>query len=110
MPGYGLPVRMFYAPIRAAVPASGLFGGREGTIDVPIWNGERVGADSDIRRDGWVMFRDDADELTFHVASGGGYGDPSRRDPAAVEADIRAGLLTREGAERDYGCRPPRAP
>ena len=92
LPGYPLPVRMFYAPIRAAVPASGLFGGHEGTIDVADLERRRVGADSEIRRDGWVMFRDDADELTFHVASGGGYGDPARRDPAAIEADMRAGL------------------
>jgi N-methylhydantoinase B/oxoprolinase/acetone carboxylase alpha subunit len=107
-PGYPLPVRMFYAPIRAAVPASGLFGGYEGTIDVPIWNGASVGADSEIRRDGWVMFRDDADELTFHVASGGGYGDPARRDPAEIETDIRAGLLSPERASRDYGYGRPR--
>jgi N-methylhydantoinase B/oxoprolinase/acetone carboxylase alpha subunit len=54
------------------------------------------------------MFRDDADELTFHVASGGGYGDPARRDPAEIERDIRAGLLSPERASRDYGYGRPR--
>ncbi|WP_426958379.1 hydantoinase B/oxoprolinase family protein [Muricoccus radiodurans] len=34
---------------------------------------------------------------------GGGRGDPHRRDPAAVLADVRAGRLTEVAAERDYG-------
>ncbi len=34
--------------------------------------------------------------------SGGGYGDPARRDPAAIRRDIEDGLLSREGARRDY--------
>jgi N-methylhydantoinase B/oxoprolinase/acetone carboxylase alpha subunit len=109
LPGYPLPVRMFYAPIRASVPASGLFGGRQGTIDVPIWNGCSVASDTEIRRDGWVMFRHDTDALTFHVASGAGYGDPARRDRRAIEADVRSGIVTREGAAREYGHQPPRA-
>ena len=41
--------------------------------------------------------------LKIHFPGGGGYGDPSRRDPKAIEADIAAGYVTAEAAERDYG-------
>ena len=37
------------------------------------------------------------------TAGAGGYGDPLRRDPARVLADVRNGKVTREGAARDYG-------
>jgi N-methylhydantoinase B len=43
------------------------------------------------------------DSLTFINAGGGGFGDPRQRDPAAVARDVRNGLVTREGALRDYG-------
>jgi N-methylhydantoinase B/oxoprolinase/acetone carboxylase alpha subunit len=103
LPGHSLPVRMFYIPIRGLVPASGLLGGADGSLDIPLWNGSPIPADSEIRRDGWTIFRNDSDELVFHVASGGGYGDPSDRDVAAIESDIRRGLISREAAARDYG-------
>ena len=106
LPGHVAPVRMFYIPIRGAVPATGMFGGREGSLDIPLWNGMPIGPNSEIRRDGWTMFRTDSDELTFHVASGGGYGDPATRDHAAIDADMRNGLVSREGAARDYGYSP----
>ena len=35
------------------------------------------------------------DRLVIETEGGGGYGDPSRRDPAAIEREIEAGLLTR---------------
>ncbi len=41
-----------------------------------------------------------------HVAvsqGGGGYGDPWRRDPSAVLADVRDGLVSVGGASADYG-------
>jgi len=37
------------------------------------------------------------------LASGGGWGDPLDRDPAAVLEDLRLGRVTIEGARRDYG-------
>ena len=97
---------MTYSPMRSVVTAPGAFGGKDGTLDLPLWNGEPVPMDSPIRRDGWVMFRSDADELTFHAPSGAGFGDPLKRDRAAIEADLRTGLVTPEGAARDYGYRP----
>ena len=41
--------------------------------------------------------------ITFFSQGGGGYGDPYMRDPEAVAADVRRGLVSREAAERDYG-------
>jgi N-methylhydantoinase B len=98
---------MFYTPVRGRVPAQGMLGGRDGTLDVPLWRGNPLPPDSEFFRDGWVMFRDDADELTFHAPSGAGFGDPRRRDPEAIEVDIRRGLMSREGAARDYGYQAP---
>lgn len=43
--------------------------------------------------------------LRHTSAGGGGFGDPLRRDPALVLADVREGKVTADGAERDYGVR-----
>jgi N-methylhydantoinase B len=36
-------------------------------------------------------------------AGGGGWGNPDQRDPALVLADVREGLVSVDGARRDYG-------
>lgn len=38
-----------------------------------------------------------------HIPGGGGYGDPKERDRAAVERDLRNGLISPEHARRHYG-------
>ncbi len=43
------------------------------------------------------------DSLVLELPGGGGFGRPDRRERAAVEADIAAGLVTVEAARRDYG-------
>jgi N-methylhydantoinase B len=43
------------------------------------------------------------DILRVISPAGGGRGDPFTRDPAAVLRDVRSGLVTPEGARRDYG-------
>lgn len=42
-------------------------------------------------------------EVVMELPGGGGYGDPRRRDPARVMADVANGLVTPERARRDYG-------
>lgn len=37
------------------------------------------------------------------TATGGGNGDPARRDPEALKRDVRDGFVTKEQARRDYG-------
>jgi N-methylhydantoinase B len=41
--------------------------------------------------------------VTDYTQSGGGYGDPLDRDPAAVARDVRTGVASRTVAERVYG-------
>jgi N-methylhydantoinase B len=43
------------------------------------------------------------DSLLLELPGGGGFGQPDKRDRAALEADIAAGLVTVEAARRDYG-------
>lgn len=43
------------------------------------------------------------DVLRIVSPAGGGWGDPFTRAPAAVMRDVQAGLITTEGAQRDYG-------
>jgi N-methylhydantoinase B/oxoprolinase/acetone carboxylase alpha subunit len=45
------------------------------------------------------------DRLIVELPGGGGLGDPHRRAREAIEADIAAGLVTREAARRDYGAK-----
>jgi N-methylhydantoinase B len=45
----------------------------------------------------------DGEEWLAVAQGGGGHGDPLLRDPAAVLADVRAGLVSVRGAARDYG-------
>ncbi|MFM8556946.1 MAG: hydantoinase B/oxoprolinase family protein [Betaproteobacteria bacterium] len=43
------------------------------------------------------------DSFVMEAPGGGGLGDPLRRDPMRVAEDVRAGLVSREAAEREYG-------
>jgi N-methylhydantoinase B len=45
----------------------------------------------------------EGDTVTHYTPGGGGYGDPKRRDPAAVQRDVKLGFVSREAALRDYG-------
>ena len=45
------------------------------------------------------------DRLTMHYGGGGGYGDPAKRDPEALERDIEDGYVTPEAAQHLYGRR-----
>jgi N-methylhydantoinase B len=46
----------------------------------------------------------DGDVIRVRTGNGGGYGDPRRRDPAAVAADVRNGFITPERAQEVYGA------
>ena len=45
----------------------------------------------------------DGDRISVRSPGGGGYGPPTDRDPDAIEADVKAGKISREHAERVYG-------
>ena len=40
--------------------------------------------------------------LELRTGGGGGFGEPARRSPAAVLADVREGYVTEERARLDY--------
>jgi N-methylhydantoinase B len=45
------------------------------------------------------------DVFSMWTQGGGGYGDPSRRDPRAIERDLREGKMSSAARDRDYGKR-----
>lgn len=79
----------------------GLYGGQEGK---PNRAYIQVSADAEpelvLKRDG-IRLSGDA-RITICGGGGGGWGDPLERDPQEVLADVRAGYVSREAAERDY--------
>ena len=44
------------------------------------------------------------DVVRVVTASGGGFGDPGKRDPAAVKDDVRNGFLNPDAAKEIYGA------
>ncbi|TXI80863.1 Acetophenone carboxylase delta subunit [Cupriavidus sp. H19C3] len=46
------------------------------------------------------------DRIVSHIPGGGGYGDPRRRSRAAIEDDLRNGLISPEHARDKYGYQP----
>ena len=88
---------------RAVIPPFGVLGGRHGApVGVAIQNGD---TEAPLSIPGKVTGQTirQGDVVVMESAGGGGYGDPLARHPDAVSADVRAGYVSREGAERDYG-------
>jgi N-methylhydantoinase B len=46
---------------------------------------------------------DTGDQVAFHSAGGGGYGDPFERDPEAVEKDVQYDYVSVDRARKEYG-------
>jgi N-methylhydantoinase B len=76
-------------------------GGREGSPNVA----EVIRSDG--RREEYAVVTgltvNEGDVIRIRTGNGGGYGDPRYRDPAAIDEDLRNGLLTRERARAVYG-------
>jgi N-methylhydantoinase B len=83
--------RMRFAP-------AGLFGGRPGSLGRIEVNGAPIAPTSSPE----VTFRH-GDLVRLLLPGGGGYGDPRRREPALIEADLSNGYMTLEAARREYG-------
>ena len=45
------------------------------------------------------------DRIVLDLPGGGGMGDPAKREPRRIQADVAAGLVSGEGAARDYPAR-----
>ncbi len=90
------PVTMTIRHERVKFPPRGLLGGLAGAPGRDYVNGERIPAK--VRLD-----LQPGDVVTFETPGGGGMGPPAKREPARLQADLQAGLVTPEGAARDYG-------
>ena len=94
----GQPLLLSGAAGRMRFPPQGLGGGRPGALSRIEINGEPIAPTS-------------SPEFTFHegdvvrlaLPGGGGHGELANRSREAIMADLKAGYITKEGAERDYG-------
>jgi 5-oxoprolinase (ATP-hydrolysing)/N-methylhydantoinase A len=100
----GLPTQVSVYPEGVDNPIGGLFGGQAGGMA----RGRVVdGAGAEIRNCGAgelveLTRPDQIVEIT--LAGGSGYGPPAERDPERLASDLALGLVTPQGAARDYGA------
>jgi N-methylhydantoinase B len=90
------PVTMTIRHERVKFPPRGLLGGMAGAPGREYVNDERIPAK--VRLD-----LQPNDLVVFDTPGGGGMGSPDERDPELLKADLESGLVTPEGAARDYG-------
>jgi N-methylhydantoinase B len=81
---------------RTRFPAQGVFGGKAGAPRKHAVDGRPVNAKARIELA-------PGGRISVREAGAGGYGDPRKRDPQMVLADVREGFVTKAGALRDYG-------
>jgi len=92
----GHPMTVACLGARTEFPPEGLHGGRAGGRREYRINGELVHP-----KGRYVL--QPGDVIATKEPGGGGLGDPSTRAPERVLDDVRAGLVTIDGALRDYG-------
>jgi N-methylhydantoinase B len=81
--------------------ASGLFGGKEGSKATFILNPGRPDERSLNPRATHVL--EPGSSIEYTLPGGGGYGNPFKRDPAAVLEDVKNGIVSIERAKTEYG-------
>jgi len=81
---------------RTKYPAKGLAGGGDGALRVHMVDDREVHAKARIEVAPGQLIR-------IIEAGGGGYGDPTERDSAALAADVENGFISPEAAEQNYG-------
>jgi N-methylhydantoinase B len=79
----------------------GVGGGTAGTTGSVVLNPDTPAARALPKID--VLALEPGDVLSVRTPGGGGHGDRLQRDPAAVLADVMAGLISREHAREAYG-------
>ena len=90
------PVSITLRPDKIRFPAPGIASGEPGSLGRFDLDGETF----DHRSPFWLA---PGQRLTLDLPGGGGYGDPARRDRAAVARDVEAGYVSPEQARRVYG-------
>lgn len=83
-------------------PLQGFAGGAQGAGNYAIL--DYRGPDETLVTEGVFQYESRPGEVIFvQSGGGGGWGDPLARDPALVLGDVRAELISIEGARDDYG-------
>ncbi|OQY93143.1 MAG: hypothetical protein B6D41_07840 [Chloroflexi bacterium UTCFX4] len=86
---------------RQVYGAFGLFGGKEGAKGKFILNPDSPD-ERPLKSKGLDKLKK-GDVVSLRLPGGGGYGEPSERDPQAVLRDVRDGKVSRAAAESEYG-------
>lgn len=92
----GYPVTMFIMGARTEFAGMGVCGGKAGALRKYLINGK------DVHPKGRYELQQ-GDVIELLDAGGGGYGDPTARNPRMIAQDLRQGFITPAGAARDYG-------
>jgi N-methylhydantoinase B len=92
----GHPLTVSFMGLRTRFPAKGFHGGGEGRLRAYAINGKPV------HPKGRYLLKP-GDVVMLHESGGGGFGPPRERMRDSVLEDVRRGLVTVEGALRDYG-------
>jgi N-methylhydantoinase B len=91
----GAPMSIYLNTEHVRHPCFGVLGGKAGAPGRVELGNEPVPTK------GRVVLAD-RQALVIETPGGGGWGDPAKRDRALIEHDLREGLVTPEGARRDY--------
>ena len=95
------PAEIVYRADRAIEPPQGLRGGNPAGPSRFVVNPGTP--DEQVMPSSARMQLDEGTIFRVNGPGGGGYGDPHRRDPAALENDVAEGFVSAESARRDYG-------
>jgi N-methylhydantoinase B len=95
------PARLYLWFERSLHPAWGLYGGRQATGPDCVVNPGRPDERHMLKVNALPLEPGDVVEL--RTGGGGGFGDPTERNPERVLTDVRDGYVSPEAAERDYG-------
>jgi N-methylhydantoinase B len=85
------------------VGPQGALGGADGAVNtVTVWRDGEAHVPPHLSKEQDIPMKA-GDRVEVGTPGGGGYGDPFKRDPAKVLADLRLGYYTDEQAERLFG-------
>ncbi len=90
-----------YINMQSEYPPQGIVGGEDGAA-TEIFKQTEDGETEPLPNMGYPVI-EPGETLVSTMCGGGGYGDPTDRDPEAVRKDVEAGLVSREAAEETYG-------
>lgn len=85
---------------RHEYPAFGLFNGKPGKLAETILNPNKEALALNSKEEKNVK---KGDIISFRLAGGGGYGQPSKRKTSNITEDILEGYISKEAAKQNYG-------